>query len=233
MVNIRLPYWSRAALWLALLLPATLIGAYALRYVSGDPALLPYELRVNMLHDPVSFVLHTTFGGLALLLGPWQFAAGLRRRRPAVHRAMGRCYIGCCLISGIAAYPVALGTVAGPIASTGFAALATAWLMATLLALRAIRGGRVDGHRRWMIRSYALTLTAVTFRCLLLVPMIFGRLDFMQAYRFSTWAGWLCNLLLAEVWLRVAMPTRAQLMGVGAPHSAGGGAIGSHTSFRE
>jgi hypothetical protein len=59
--------------------PATLIGGYALRYVNFDPAPLADEIRANMLHAPVPFVLHTTFGGVALSLGPgssWPGCAG-------------------------------------------------------------------------------------------------------------------------------------------------------------
>jgi hypothetical protein len=62
--------WPRALLWAALLLLSVPIGAYALRYWSGDPALLRHELRLNLLHNPPAFMLHTSFGGLALLLAP-------------------------------------------------------------------------------------------------------------------------------------------------------------------
>ena len=62
----RLRHWPGALVWAALLIPSVPIGVYALRYWSGDPALLPYELRVNLLHNPPAFILHTSFGGLAL-----------------------------------------------------------------------------------------------------------------------------------------------------------------------
>src|SRR4029077_10827019 len=126
-----------SVLWAGLLLVSAPIGIYALRYWSGDPALLPFELRVNLLHNPPAFVLHTTFGGLALLLAPWQFVAVLRTRWPRLHRWIGRLYVGCCLIAGLAAYPVAFGTVAGPIATAGFSLMATAWLATTAIAFAA------------------------------------------------------------------------------------------------
>src|ERR1700675_1374976 len=111
--------WPNNLFWAGLVLVSAPIGLYALRYWSGDPALLPYELRVNLLHNPPAFILHTSFGGLALLLAPWQFVGWLRRMQPRVHRWVGRAYLCCVLISGMAAYPVALGTIAGPIASAG------------------------------------------------------------------------------------------------------------------
>jgi hypothetical protein len=129
------------------------------------------------------------------------------------------------VISGLAAYPVALGTVAGPIASAGFAGLATAWLATTFLAFHAIRHRRIAAHRRWMVRSFALALSAVTLRALLLMP-VFWPLEFMPFYRLSSWAGWLGNLLLAELWLRA---TRAHPVGIVAPHAAAA-ATGSHGS---
>jgi Predicted membrane protein (DUF2306) len=221
--------WPQALFWAALLLLSAPIGVYALRYWSGDPALLPYELRVNFLHNPPAFVLHTTFGGLALLLAPWQFVGRLRRTYPHVHRWAGRCYVGCVAISGAAAYPVALGTVAGPIAAAGFSLMATAWLATTLLAWRAARQRRFAAHRRWMVRSFALSLSAVTLRVALLVPLQ-SSLDFMPIYRLTSWASWIVNLLLAELWLRLGAARPAQLVTAGAPQVAGGEVTRSQTS---
>jgi len=212
-----------------LLVPAVPIGVYALRYWSGDPALLPYELRVNLLHNPPALILHTSFGGLALLLAPWQFVGWVRRRHPRVHRWIGRAYVGCALISGLAAYPVALGTIAGPIASAGFALMATAWLGTTLVAWRAVRQRRYAAHRRWMIRSFALALSAVTLRIALLVPMQL-QLDFMPVYRVTSWASWILNLLLAELWLRSTAASPAQLVATAPLQGAAGGPTRSHTS---
>jgi Predicted membrane protein (DUF2306) len=205
------------------------IGVYALRYWSGDPTLLPYELRVNLLHNPPAFILHTSFGGLALLLAPWQFVGGLRRSYPRVHRWIGRAYVAAVAISGVAAYPVAFGTFAGPIASAGFALMATAWLGTTLVAWRAVRQRRYAVHRRWMIRSFALALSAVTLRIALVVPVQL-QLDFMPLYRVTSWASWIVNLLLAELWLRLTAAPPAQLVAAAALHGEAGGATRSHTS---
>jgi uncharacterized membrane protein len=215
MLPSRLREWPLALAWLALLVPATLIGGYALRYVNFDPTPLADEIRVNMLQAPVPFVLHTTFGGLALLLGPWQFVARLRRHYPRAHRSIGRCYVLCCLIAGIAAYPVAFGTMAGPVAAWGFSCMATAWLAATLLAFAAIRRGRVAEHRRWMVLSFALTLSAVTLRVSLLVPFFFW-LEVMPIYRVTAWTSWIGNLLIALLWLRLSEGRTAARTGLDA-----------------
>ena len=197
----------QAALWLVLLAPALLVGGFAMRLVTGDPAQVPYELRVNLMHAPVPFVLHTSFGGLAMLLAPWQFPAGLRRRWPALHRWIGRLYVGSCLISGVAAYPVSFGTVAGPAAAAGFAVMGTAWLAATGLAWYTIRARQVAAHRRWMVRSFALTFSAVTLRIALLFPLAWpDAMPFFTFYSCTAWGSWIFNLALAELYLRLSSP---------------------------
>jgi hypothetical protein len=216
-------------LWALLLLVSVPIGVYALRYWSGDPALLPHELRLNLLHNPPAFILHTSFGGLALLLAPWQFNGWLRRRQPALHRWIGRAYVGCVLISGVAAYSVALGTFAGPIASAGFSLMATAWLGTTFIAWRAVRQRRYEAHRRWMVRSFALSLSAETLRIALLVPMQI-QMDFLPIYRLTSWASWILNLLMAELWLRFGAQAEGQLVAAAPPHGVMGVATSSHTS---
>ena len=47
------------------------------------------------------------------------------------------------------------------------------------------RRRRYAAHRRWMVRSFALALSAVTLRIALLVPMQL-QLDFMPIYRVTS-----------------------------------------------
>src|SRR3954452_7336807 len=49
------------------------------------------------------FSTHIAAGGIALVLGPFQFWAGLRRRFRAVHRSIGRVYLCAVLVAGSAA----------------------------------------------------------------------------------------------------------------------------------
>jgi uncharacterized membrane protein len=220
--------WPGMLLWAGLVVLSVPIGVYALHYWSGDPALLPFELRVNLLHNPPAFVLHTSFGGLALLLAPWQFVGRVRRHHPHVHRWIGRLYVGCVLISGLAAYPVALGTIAGPVAAAGFSLMATVWLATTLIAWRAARRRAFAAHRRWMVRSFALSLSAVTLRVALLAPT-FWQVEFMPFYRSTAWLSWMVNLLLAELWLRRSERPARQLVAAG-PQGVDGAGTRSHTS---
>ena len=107
--------------------------------------------------------------------------------------------------------------------------MATAWLGTTLVAWRAVRQRRYAAHRRWMIRSFALALSAVTLRVALLVPTLM-QLDFLPIYRVTSWASWIVNLLLAELWLRLTAPSPAQLVAIAPSQESAGGATRSHTS---
>jgi hypothetical protein len=86
------------------------------------------------------------------------------------------------------------------VAGAGFAALALTWLTTTGLAIYEVLAGRIVSHRRWMIRSFALTLSAVTLRIYLPLSDVFS-VEFPIAYRTIAWACWLPNLLFAELYL--------------------------------
>ncbi|MNL75568.1 hypothetical protein D3C87_2013940 [compost metagenome] len=63
-----------------------------------------------------------------------------------------------------------------------------------------MRGDRV-AHRRWMIRSIALTLAAVTLRIQIPVSMMLD-IPFDTAYPVIAWLCWVPNLVVAEMIVR-------------------------------
>jgi len=77
--------------------------------------------------------------------------------------------------------------------------LAALWIGATLLAWRSIRARDQAAHRRWMTRSYALTLAAVTLRVYLPLSQLAG-MPFADAYQIVAWTCWVPNLVVVE-WL--------------------------------
>ncbi|MFN2098728.1 DUF2306 domain-containing protein [Altererythrobacter sp. MF3-039] len=146
----------------------------------------------------IVLLLHVAPGIVALLVGPWQLAKlGAR-----VHRSIGLIYCFCVLLSSAGSLVVAPYAIGGPVASLGFGVLGFAWLSATLLGLLAIAFSRVSDHREWMLRSYALTCSAVVFRLELAALNGLLGIEFERAYAFSAWASWLPMLVLAEAWIR-------------------------------
>jgi uncharacterized membrane protein len=148
---------------------------------------------------PLAFFAHVGLAPVALMLMPFQFLPGLRARRPGLHRWTGRSYAAAVLLSGLGGLAMAVGTEAGPVASTGFALLAILWLGTTATGVWMARAGDMAAHRRWMIRSAALTFAGVTLR-LELPLLVIGGLEFPTAYTAVAWLCWVPNLLVAE-WL--------------------------------
>lgn len=174
------------------------VGLYGLWYLTGRPA--PPGIADN--HAGMAcLVVHATSSGLALLLGPWQFWPSLRARRPWLHRLAGRSYLAFCLVGGLTGLVLGLNTAAGPLAQGGFTSLAVVWLGVNAMGYSAVLRRDFISHRRWMIRSFALTFAAVTLRLYLPISFAPG-FSFEVAYPIISWACWAPNLIVAEVWLR-------------------------------
>jgi uncharacterized membrane protein len=154
---------------------------------------------------------HAFSGGIALILGPFQFISRLRTRRPTVHRWMGRIYLIAILFGGLSAFLIAPGMISGLVGEFGLILLGILWLWTGWNAYRNIRAGNKNIHREWMIRNYALTFSAVTLRLWLgtligtQIPFLetkyAGDFDalFVEVYRVVMWLAWVPNLIVAEM----------------------------------
>ena len=144
-------------------------------------------------------VLHIVGGIVALLAGPLQFSAAVRRRYLAVHRWTGRIY----LVSVAVSVASAIRILVLPHSSFGFrigiAGLALAWIATTGLAYAAIRRRQITLHREWMIRSYVVTFGFVFFRLLLDPLRSLGIATGPEIVSAVSWMCWALPLLVTEV----------------------------------
>ena len=179
-----------------------LIALASIRYLlPGSPGGAP-GIMANAYTKYGVLMVHAGFAVVALMVGPFQFIAALRARRPVLHRWMGRAYVLCCLIAGVAGFVLALGSTTGPVSTAGFGILAMLWLVTTTKAWTSAMDRRFDDHRRWMIRSFALTFAAVTLR-LYLPFAFFSPWGYDDTYRAISFLCWVPNLVFAEALLRV------------------------------
>lgn len=183
------------------------VALFSYRFVLGMGPASP-EILGNLFARPWLAV-HAGGAATALLIGGFQFLPAIRRRKP-VHRWLGRIYATGCIVGGLAGLRLAFGTTAGTFAGLGFGLLALCWLYATTQAWRFARERRFDEHRRWMMRSFAMTFAAVTLRLYLPIAPMLGY-DFMVGYRLTAWASWIPNLILVELYLRRRMTRRASV----------------------
>lgn len=201
--------------WLAMTVLALTIVAVSARYLTFDPATYFPEQRAIYVSREVVLGLHIGGAMVALAVGPWQFLARLRRRRPRLHRIIGVSYVAGVLVGAIGGLALATTAHGGVVAGLGFAGLGLAWLVTTGMGLRHALARDFSVHRRWMIRSFALTFAAVTLRCYLALVAVLG-LDFTTSYVVIAWLCWLPNLAVAVWFTRPAAPG-------GRPSSAGAG----------
>jgi len=185
---------TRAGAWLILMFAATAIGVYSLRY--GLPK-VPNPLLPNFITRPHFFITHALAASVALLAGPWQFIARLRSKWPSVHRTIGRIYLASVAVAWLSSIPLGLHAFTGAVASAGFLSLGIFWIAATVAAVMHILRGSVNAHKRWMIRSYALTAAAITLRMYLGLAIAL-RLPMEVSYPAIAWLCWVPNLLSVE-----------------------------------
>ena len=137
------------------------------------------------------------FGIVALLVGPMQFSAALRRHRNW-HRTIGFVYLFAIALSSVCGLSIAPTTHGGLANAAAFTILNLLWVSSTAMAWISIRRRDIGAHQRWMMRSYAVTFAAVTLRVELgLLIGLFG-LSFDQAYAIVPWTCWGLNLVLLE-----------------------------------
>jgi len=184
--------------WLAALAIALVSYRFlALGLATAFPSMLGHITDRNLV-----FLMHIVASPIALVLGLFQFLPRLRETRPALHRWNGRAYGLAVLTGGIAGLILALGSFDRPVAALGFGTLAILWLGVTAQAVRSAMAGRIAEHRRWMIRSFALTFAAVTLRLALPFFFIFGGMNYPEASSYVSWLCWIPNLIIAELYLR-------------------------------
>ncbi|CUH69639.1 hypothetical protein TL5118_03608 [Thalassovita autumnalis] len=195
--NLFLSQWPRIALvWVF----TPLIALASWRFLIGGVEMTMPHMMHHVPARELAFYLHILLAPVALILVPFQFWTRLRTRRPALHRWLGRLYAVAILISGIAGLQIAIGTNAGPVAAWGFGLLAVLWMAVTGYAVWLAVLRRIADHRRWMIRSAALTLAGTTLR--LELPLLAMGFGFETGYVIVAWACWVPNALLAEWLLR-------------------------------
>src|SRR5436305_11268994 len=163
----------KRALWVVMTTLATLVAAYAMA-VLLLPGFGPPFVSARRVAMPLAVTAHLAGGFVALAVGAWQLNSRLRSRRIALHRWMGRTYVAAVLIGGLGALRMSVASQEGWVTHLGFALLGVVWLVTTICGYIAIRSREEARHRRWMIRSYSLTLAAVTLRIYLPLSLVFG-----------------------------------------------------------
>ena len=145
------------------------------------------------------FYIHITSSLLVLFAGLPQFLPQLTKKYLSFHRWSGK---GCVFLVLCLAAPsgliLALFANGGIASKTGFSMQCIVWWCCTFMAYKRIREKNFKDHISWMIRSYAVTLAAMSLRTEGYFMHYFFHTKPIETYVTITWLSWVGNLFIAE-----------------------------------
>jgi len=107
---------------------------------------------------------HVLTAPIALGVGCIQFLPNFRTESWARwHRTIGWVYVVSILIGGLSSLVISLNIWDRPFAAAGFMLLSIIWLGTAGVAVICAVRKNFEEHRVWMIRSFALTASAITY----------------------------------------------------------------------
>jgi len=140
-------------------------------------------------------ILHGLGGATALIAGTCQMSSRIRRTKPALHRTLGKIYIGAVCFSA----PIALYIGTGPLEPVTIHVeqifQAGLWALSALIAWACIRSNQMALHKAWMMRSYGLTLIFILAR----VPDAFMNTEDPQFLSDMLWSLVIAALIAPEL----------------------------------
>jgi len=187
---------------IVLLKPATLSTA-------KNPAM---QLDAHFANHATLTLAHILPAMLFMVLGPLQFARGLRSKYPQVHRWSGRIFLTASAIVGVTGLTMAFGKTIGGIDETAAITLfGTFFLIALAKALWHALRREFAQHREWMIRGYAIGLAVATIRPIMgtffAAAVLRGHAPEPKEF-FGTafWIGFTLQTIAAEIWINYTRP---------------------------
>lgn len=163
------------------------------------------QLIYHLKYWRVSFYIHVFTSPVVIISGLFQFNRWILKNHSRIHRISGYAYILTVIfITGPAAFIMSLWANGGRIAQLSFVLLSILWILFTYLAYHHLKKGSIDRHAKWMLRSYALTLSAVTLRFYAYLFDVFN-LDLgpKETYILLAYIAWIPNLLMAEILIKL------------------------------
>lgn len=194
------------AAFLAILYASYLLILLSLPYIHFQPNIEFLGTKQLIYHIDlwrISFYVHVFTSPIVIISGLLQFNRWIINKRPKIHRGLGYAYVvSVLLISGPSALVMSFYANGGRIAQTSFVLLTFFWIITTLLAFLKAKKGNYLSHTKWNIRSYALTLSAVTLRFYAYIfDVLEIRMGPKETYILLAYLSWIPNLLIAEIFI--------------------------------
>lgn len=168
------------------------------------------QLIYHLKHWRFSFYIHVFTSILIITSGLFQFSKTILNKYTKIHRISGFIYlVTTLLISGPAALVMSFYANGGYPAQASFVILSILWLGSTFLAYYFVRKKDYVRHGKWMVRSYALTLSAVALRLYsYLFNVFYFNMNPVDLYILLSWMSWIPNLIIAEIFIKRGLVQR-------------------------
>jgi len=176
-------------------------GSLRLFQLAGGADIMPESARF-LAAPSGALVLHIISVSVFCVLGAFQFSNGFRRRRPGWHRTAGRILVPFGMIAALTGLWLSQffppGEHDGQLLYGIRLVVGSAMMLFIILGFAAIRRRDFPRHRAWMMRGYALGLSAGT-QALIGIPWVLIHVAPGELSRaLLLGAGWMINIAVVE-----------------------------------
>jgi uncharacterized membrane protein len=183
-----------------------LLIVISLQYIPYNTDVAFLRIKQDVIDVPfykLAFFTHVYTAVFVLPAGFTQFSGFIRKNFPRIHKYSGWVYaIVVICLAGPAGFYMGLFANGGLTSQVSFCLLAVLWIYFTGAALAKVIRGDVKSHRQFLIRSFALTLSAITLRAWKYLLVFLFQPRPMDVYEIVAWLGWIPNLIIAEIIIR-------------------------------
>ena len=173
-----------------------------LQYIPYNTDVAFLRIKQDVIDIPfykIAFFTHVYTAMFVLPAGLTQFSAYIRKHYAELHRITGWVYaFTVVLLAGPSGFYMGVYANGGMISQIAFCILALLWIFFTAMAIVRAKQNNFKSHREYLIRSFALTLSAITLRAWKYILVFLFEPRPMDVYQFVAWLGWIPNLIIAE-----------------------------------
>lgn len=183
-----------------------LLVMISLQYIPYDTDVAFLRIKqdvIDVLFYKLAFFIHVYTAVFVIPAGFTQFSRYIRGSFPLIHKYVGRVYAFVVIfLAGPSGFYMGVFANGGIAAQISFCLLSILWIYFTVLAVIRVKQGNIKSHREFLIRSFALTLSALTLRAWKYLLVFAFQPRPMDVYQIVAWLGWIPNLIIAEIIIR-------------------------------
>ncbi|HLG03608.1 MAG TPA: DUF2306 domain-containing protein [Bacteroidia bacterium] len=188
--------------WIPVIFLSLLLVCNTIPYFSFETDFAFLQDRMTLYSKVIwrwCFYIHIAAGSFCILAAVVQFSSWILKKHKKIHKIAGKIYVFVVLLPGAPTGFYMTFFAEGGWAERGcFMFMAIFWFYSTYKGfIAAARERNFLAHKFWMIRSYAMALTAVTFRIYHIIFFHMG-MEHLQNYSIALWISVIGNALVAE-----------------------------------